>query len=60
MTARAIWRAGPAQGDHVGVWWRRDRASLADVVELLEGLGQMLMGISARLDEIIDLLEELE
>ena len=30
------------------------------MVELLEGLGQMLMGISARLDEIIDLLEELE
>jgi hypothetical protein len=39
---------------------RQQRATLEDVVELLEGLGRILMGISARLDEIIELLEELE
>jgi hypothetical protein len=40
------------------VQWRRpDRATLDDVVELLEGLGRILMGISAKLEEILDLIE---
>jgi hypothetical protein len=38
-------------------FWRQ-RATLADVVELLQGLGRVLMEISARLDEIIELLED--
>jgi hypothetical protein len=40
------------------VWRRRRAATLDDVVELLAGLGRMLMVISARVDDIIELLEE--
>jgi hypothetical protein len=39
-------------------WNRREQATLDDIVELLAGLGRVLMGISARLDDIIDLLED--
>jgi hypothetical protein len=39
------------------VWHRGERQSgLRDIVELLEGIGTILMVISARLDEIVDLL----
>jgi hypothetical protein len=40
------------------LWNRREQATLDDIVELLAGLGRVLMGISARLDDIIDLLED--
>jgi hypothetical protein len=43
---------------HDVVLWRPERARLEDVVELLEGLGRMLMEIGAKLDDIIELLEE--
>jgi hypothetical protein len=39
---------------------RRQRATLDDVVELLTGIGRALMGISAKLDDIIELLEDRE
>ena len=39
---------------------RRERATLDDVVELLAGLGRMLMELGAKLDDIIELLERLE
>lgn len=37
---------------------RRRRATLDDVVELLDGLGTMLQQIDARLERIVSLLEE--
>jgi hypothetical protein len=40
------------------LWNRREQATLDDIVELLAGLGRVLMGISARLDDIIDPLED--
>jgi hypothetical protein len=43
---------------HDVVLWRPERARPEDVVELLEGLGRMLMEIGAKLDDIIELLEE--
>jgi hypothetical protein len=38
--------------------WRRDQPSLADVVEILYGIGRMLQEIDGKLQRIIDLLEE--
>jgi hypothetical protein len=37
--------------------WRRSVATLDDVVELLEGIGRVLMEISARLDEVRELMK---
>lgn len=37
---------------------RRRRATLDDVVELLDGLGTMLQVIDGRLEEIVSLLKE--
>ena len=37
--------------------WRRQRATLDDVVELLRGIGTMLMKIDAKLEEVIRHLE---
>jgi len=39
------------------VWWRRERATLDDVVELLRGIGTMLMKIDAKLEEVIRYLD---
>jgi hypothetical protein len=36
---------------------RRPGSTLDDVVEILTGIGQTLMAISAKLDDIADLLE---
>jgi len=41
-------------------WRRRERATLDDVVELLRGIGTILMKIDAKLDEVIRHLEEEE
>jgi hypothetical protein len=35
------------------VWWRRGRATLDDVVELLRGIGTILMEIDAKLARIV-------
>jgi hypothetical protein len=41
------------------VWRRTERGStLDDVVEVLEGIGATLMVVSAKLDDIIRVLEE--
>jgi hypothetical protein len=47
-----------ASEDHDVVFWRRhSRGTLDDVVELLEGIGRILMEVSARLDELVDLVK---
>lgn len=38
---------------HLVVAWRRQRATLDDVVELLQGIGIILMDIDAKLEAII-------
>jgi hypothetical protein len=40
-----------------GVLRRRDRATLEDVVELLRGIGTMLMKIDAKLEAVVQYLE---
>ncbi|MGH3079316.1 MAG: hypothetical protein ACRDPZ_14195 [Gaiellaceae bacterium] len=40
------------------MWWRGESATLDDVVELLRGIGTILMKIDAKLVEIIQHLEE--
>jgi hypothetical protein len=39
---------------------RRPSATLDDVVEVLSGIGQVVMGISVRLEQIIAILQENE
>ena len=39
------------------MWQRRERATLYDVVELLRGIGTMLMKIDAKLEEVIRYLD---
>jgi hypothetical protein len=47
------------RSDDLAVWWRRrPGATLDDVVELLRGIGTILMKIDAKLDEVIRLLED--
>jgi hypothetical protein len=38
--------------------WRKRDLSLADVVEVLQGIGRMLQEIDAKLQKIVDLLAE--
>jgi hypothetical protein len=40
------------------VWRRNGRAGLADVLEVLHGIGTTLMVISAKLDDVIRILED--
>jgi hypothetical protein len=43
------------------MWFRREvpaHRELDAVIELLSGLGKILMAIDAKLDQIVDLLEE--
>ena len=47
--------------DDRGVWFQRDLPTsrhLEAVIELLAGLGRMLMEIDDKLDQIVELLEE--
>ena len=53
----AIWQPD-RRGAIIGVWWRRESATLDDVVELLRGIDTILMKIDAKLVEIIQHLEE--
>ena len=44
-----------------GVWFRRTLPRLPqldDVIEVLEGLGRMLMEIDGKLEQIVEILEE--
>ncbi len=50
-----------SRDDCVMLWRRREpTATLDDVVELLTGIGQTAMGISAQLNRIVAILEEEE
>jgi hypothetical protein len=41
------------------VWWRSDPSvELQEIVALLRDLGRLLMGIDAKLERVVDLLEE--
>jgi hypothetical protein len=49
----------PWQRHHLGVWPRRRTAvSLADVVELLTGIGRLLQRMDGRLEEVVELLKD--
>jgi hypothetical protein len=52
--------SGSRSAATMGLVWRKDKrgANLADVVEVLEGIGTTLMVISARVDDVIRLLEQ--
>jgi hypothetical protein len=39
------------------VLWKRERTTLEDVVELLRGIGTILMKIDAKLEELISYLD---
>ena len=47
-----------ARGDHGDVLRRRNRATLDDVVELLRGIGTILMEIDAKLARLVGPSEE--
>jgi hypothetical protein len=49
MSTTDIWPLPVSSGDHVGMLRRRDRATLDDVVELLRGIGTILMEIDEKL-----------
>ena len=57
MPAAAIWCDAAERTMMARVWLRRERATLEDVVELLRGIGTILMEIDAKLEEILQHLE---
>ena len=45
--------------DHAPVFWKRkERATLEDVIEFLQGIGTILMKIDSKPEEVVRHLEE--